>query len=147
MPQINNDTLLRYCITVFDGLAKTSKKRKIDGKMVTLWEGKLVEFFSSSGISNAFYGRVFQTLYEIGSLEMHKRGSRGVATQIVLHKRPEADDLDRVHGLGSNLTAPTMYDRLSQRVSGLEGRLEGINLEKVIANQEQRLRALEAKVK
>jgi len=142
MPPVSDETLLRYCQTVYDALAVSAKKNKEHG---LLWEGKLVEFFSTCGISNAFYAKVFNTMYEIGSLRMLRRGARGVLTQVVLIKRPEAELLEGAHGLSESLTKPTEYDRLSQRVSSLEGRLQGIEVAKVIALHEQRLRALEAK--
>jgi hypothetical protein len=40
---------------------------------------------------------------------------------------------------------PTPFDRLSQRVNVMEGRLEGIDLKKYIAATEARLRKLEGK--
>ena len=47
MPPVSNETLLRYCITIYDLLAKDAKKKKVDGKFVQLWEGKLVETFAA----------------------------------------------------------------------------------------------------
>jgi hypothetical protein len=144
MPPVSNETLLRYCETVYDHLASTAKKNKEHG---FLWEGKIVESFHACGISNAFYGKIMNTMYEIGCLKQVRRGARGVLTQIALLKRPTATDLENAHGLESHLTKPTEYDRLSQRVSSVEGRLQGIELARVVANFDARLRTLEAKVK
>ncbi len=146
MPPVSNETLLRYAQTIYDILDKDKKRKKIDGKFVQLWEGKIVETFAGSGVSNAFYGKVLNTLYEIGCLELVRRGARGSLTQISVIRRPTAEDLDRVHGLTSHLTTPTVYDKLSQRVSTVEGRLQGIDVAKMFHNLEQRVRTLEAKL-
>jgi len=145
MPAVSNETLLRYCHQLYDILAKDAKRKKIDGKFVQLWEGKIVETFSGSGVSNAFYGKVLNTLYETGSLMLVRRGARGTPTQIIVLRRPEAEDLERVHGLTGHLTSPSAYDTLSQRVSTLERRFDGIDVAKLIASHEARIRELEAK--
>jgi hypothetical protein len=146
MPPVSNETLLRYCTTIYDILAKDTKRKKINGKMVHLWEGKIVETFAGSGVSNAFYGKVLNTLYEIGCLYMLRRGARGSLTQIIVLRRPEGADLERVHGLTSHLTSPSEYDTLSQRVQGLERRFDGIDVAKMFQLLENRLRVLEAKL-
>lgn len=146
MPAVSNETLLRYCVTIYDILAKNTNKRKVNGKFVQLWEGKLVETFAGSGVSNAFYGKVMNTLYEIGCLSMLRRGARGSLTQIIVLRRPEAFDLERVHGLTSHLTSPSEYDTLSQRVDQMERRFDGIDVAKMFSVLESRVRTLEAKL-
>ena len=146
MPPVSNETLLRYCLIIHGILEKDAKRKKVDGKFIQLWEGKIVEAFAGSGVSNAFYGKVLNTLYEIGCLEMLRRGARGSLTQIHVIRKPEAEDLERAHGLTSHLTAPTAYDKLSQRVSTVEGRLQGIDVAKMFQLLEQRVRVLEAQL-
>lgn len=142
MPPVSRETLLRYCETVFDALSANATE---DGEL-RVWEGRYVELFSGLGISNAHYSRISSTLQEIGSIEIVRRGARGVSTRIVLHRRPEQADLDGSVGLDSPLTRPTAADKLTQRVTQLERRLDGIELKTYLANLEKRLRVVEGKV-
>ena len=146
MPPVSNETLLRYCQQVYDVIAKNTNKRKVNGKFVQLWEGKIVETYAGSGVSNAFYGKVMNTLYEIGCLQMLRRGARGSLTQIIVLRRPEPFDLERVHGLARDLTPPTEYATLALRVDQMERRFDGIDVAKMFSILEQRVRTLEAKL-
>jgi hypothetical protein len=144
MPPVSRETLLRYMTTVYDRLESESVKNG-DGEPA-MWEGGIIKTFSGLGISNAHYAKVMNTMYEIGSIVQVRRGARGSATVIALHKRPESTDLERAYGVGENrLTSPTESDRLSQRVSVLEGRLQGIDLAKTLANLHSRISKLEGK--
>jgi hypothetical protein len=130
--------------TVYDRLESEAVANGDDEP--ALWEGRIIKTFSGLGISNAHYGKVMNTMYEIGSIVQVRRGARGSATVIALHKRPEASDLERAHGIGENrLTKPTEADRLSQRVGVLEGRLQGIDIAKTLANLHSRISQLEGK--
>ena len=141
MPNISPDTMLRYCQSMYDELAKNAIKNS-DGH---LWEGRITMTFSNLGISNSHYSKVMNTMYEVGSIEQVRRGARSVPSLIRLHKRPTEDDLARGLGLqDSPLTAATPHDKLSQRVSVLEGRLQGIEIAKWIQLTEQRITKLEA---
>jgi hypothetical protein len=140
---VTNETLLRYCTELYQALERNATKRDGHEKM---WEGKFTELFASVGISNTHYAKVVTTLQEIGCIEYVRKGARGVPSLIALHSEPTADALGNAHGLQSRLTNPTPHDKLSQRVTVLEGRLQDIDLVKLFANQEQRLRKLEAKL-
>lgn len=142
MTAIKEDTLLRYCENLYDALAKTAT-RKYGFKL--LWEGKIVELYSGLSFSNSHYSKIINTLQETGCVEIIRRGSRGSLHQMALYERPTAEILSLSHGLTSRLTNPTPYDRLSQRVSTLEGRLEGIELKTLLANYHKRISQLEAK--
>jgi hypothetical protein len=142
MPPISKDTLLRYCVTIYEALEAGSKE--VDG--VRQWEGRYTELFAGLGISNAHYSKVSNTLQEIGAIEMLRRGARGTSTLIALHRKPEVSDL--AGGVGTepgHLTRPTALDTLTQRVSQLERRLDGVDLKAYIANTERRLLTLEGK--
>lgn len=141
MPPVTKDTLLRYCQNVYDALAEDAKPTP---EYDLLWSGKIIETYAGLGISNAHYGRIMDTLYEIGAIQQVRRGARGVPTLIALHSRPE--NLDGVRGFAAqDLTKPTAADMLSQRVDVLERRLEGIELKKALASINDRLSQLESK--
>lgn len=140
MPPVSKETLLRYCEELYDGLHKKAKKKNGYDK---LYEGKVTELFASLGLSSSHYAKIFNTLYETGAIELVRRGARNSPTQIALHERPTAETLQRTAGVTPHLTQPSAHDKLSQRVSVLEGRLQGIELAKVIAHQERRIKQLE----
>lgn len=141
MPPVNLDTLVRYCITVYDKLEENA----VDTGEGLVWEGGLIKLFSRCGISNAHYSTVMNTLYEIGALVMLRRGARGVQTQIALRYRPTLEAVQSAAGVTPALTSPSAYDMLAQRVSDIEGRLDGIDLKQLIASFNERLVALERK--
>lgn len=143
MPPVTKDTLLRYCQSVYDALAENAKPTP---DYDLLWSGKIIELYAGLGISNAHYGRIMDTLYEIGSVEQVRRGARGVTTLIALHERPA--NLDGVRGFGgSDLTKPSASDILSQRVEVLERRLAGIDLKVALKDIHDRLSEVESKGK
>jgi hypothetical protein len=128
-------TLLRYCQQVYDAMELSAK----DG----VWEGRTTELLSRLHISNAHYSRVVSTLVDTGSIELLQRGARNALTRYQLHFRLSGDNGVQVSD--SALTEPTAFDRLSARVSGLERRLEGIDVKTYLANVEKRVQSLEAK--
>ena len=139
MPAVSNEAMIRYCNAVYDLLESEAK----DG----VWEGGIMAKFSTLGISNAHYGKVMGTLYDIGSLEQVRRGARSNPTVIRLHRKPDADRIAAALSLTSRLTSDSPYATLTQRVDNLEGRLQGIDLAKYISTTERRLKALEAEVR
>lgn len=142
MPPVSKETLLRYCELVYETLDKDAKPHEQHGK---IWEGKIIETFAGLGISNAHYSKIFSTMYEIGSLVLVQRGARGSLHRVALVQPPTMQLLDGAHGLDSPLTKATAHDRLSQRVATIEGRLEGIDLKKIIAEFDKRLKKVEGK--
>lgn len=143
MPPVTDETLLRYCLSLYHALeveAKPSNGYKL------LWEGKLIALFSSLGISNAHYRKVFDTMYEAGCIEMVRRGARNVPTQIALHGKPTGDNVKAVVSLDRGLTPPTDSAKLERRVKEIEGRLQGIDVHKMVHSTDERLKALERKV-
>ncbi len=142
MAPVSKETLLRYCVSVYEALEAGSKLD--EGKR--LWEGKYTELFATLGISNAHYSRVSNTLQEIGAIEVIRRGARGTYTLIALYKKPDETDLAGQLGIEpSHLTRATPLDMLTQRVSQLERRFEGVDLKAYISNTERRLLELEGK--
>jgi hypothetical protein len=136
MPPISEEALIRYCNTVYEALKAESK----DG----LWEGAIMRKFGTLGISNAHYGKVMNTLYELGSIEQVRRGARSNPTIIRLHRKPDAERVAGELGLTSRLTNASPYDMLLTRLNTLERRFEGIDVAQYIHSTETRLRALEA---
>lgn len=143
MPPVTDETLLRYCLSLYHVLEQDAKPA--DGYKL-LWEGKLVALFSSLSISNAHYRKVFDTMYETGCIEMVRRGARNVPTQIALHGKPTADNVKGVVSLDRGLTPPTDSAKLERRVKEIEGRLQGINVHQLAKNYNERIQALERKV-
>lgn len=142
MAPVSKDTLLRYCVTIYEALEANSKV--VEG--VRQWEGRYTDLFTGLGISNAHYSRVSSTLQEIGAIEILRRGARGTTTLIALHRKPDVSDL--TGGVGTDapsLTRPSALDTLTQRVSQLERRLDGIDLKAYITSTERRFQELETK--
>lgn len=144
MPAVTDETLLRYCLSLYHELERDAKPA--NGYKL-LWEGKLVALFSSLSISNAHYRKVFDTMYEAGCIEMVRRGARNVPTQIALHGKPTGDNVKAVVSLDRGLTPPTDSAKLERRVKEIEGRLQGINVHQLVKNYNERMLALEAEVK
>jgi len=126
---------------LYEALDGAAEKHPIHGRV---WEGKFTELFSTLRISNAHYAKVTTTLYELGCITQIRKGARGVTTMIAVHRPPSVEAMASAHGLQSRLTNPSAHDKLSQRVSVLEGRFQGIDVAKYIANTEARLKKLEA---
>lgn len=140
MAPITQDTLLLYCQRVYDALAEEATTGE-NGALI--WEGRIVEAFGKLRISNAHYSRVMGTLQEVGAIEQLQKGARGVPSVYALHFRPEVE----VPTGESPLTKPTNFDKLASRVTGLERRLDGIDLKVLLANLESRVKRLESQKK
>lgn len=143
MPAVTDETLLRYCLLVYHALEKDAKP---DNGYNLLWEGKLVALFSSLGISNAHYGKVLKTMYEIGCLQQVRRGARNVSSLIALHGEPTEAHIKGVVSLDRDLTPPSDSAKLERRVKEIEGRLQGIDVHKMVQSTDERIRVLERKV-
>lgn len=142
MPPVTDQTLLRYCQTLYDVLEKDAKK--VDGYDL-VWEGKLIAVFGNLGISNSHYSKVMSTMYEIGSIEMIRRGARGVQTLIALHARPSLEHVHKATSHDRGLTPSSESAKLERRVKELERRLEGIDVRLMLGNHEERVRKLEGR--
>ncbi len=135
---INNDSLHKYCLTLHTALAEQA----VDG----VWSGHITRLYGALGISSSHYGTIMEALYQTGSLEQLQRGTRSTLTRIRVREAPDAVKLARIFISGSPLTKLHPLDKLSQRVTNLEGRLQGIDIAQYVAHTEKRLALLEAAV-
>ena len=133
---ITEETLLRYCQQIYDNLLEEAEPS--EDHNFPVWSGGIVSFFSGQGISNAHYGTVLNALYESGSVVQLRRGARSTPTLLGIVRRP-----DSVAVPSPRLTKGGASDRLTDRVSELERRLQGVDVKKFIASTHTRLTALE----
>jgi hypothetical protein len=131
-------TLLRHCKSIYNRLGETAQRE--DGSGLLIWEGSITSVVRELGISNAVYSRVLSTMEESNWITQIQRGGRGLQTRFVLHSPPDSASLVMPD---QGLTNPTPFDTLSARVSGLERRLEGIDVKMYLATLERRIQQLE----
>jgi hypothetical protein len=132
-------TLLRHCQSIYGKLEAAAQREEDSGLLI--WEGSITSVVRELGISNAVYSRVLSTMEESSWITQIQRGGRGLQTRFVLHSRPDSASLIMPD---QDLTNPTPFDTLSARVSGLERRLEGIDVKMYLATLERRIQQLEA---
>jgi hypothetical protein len=110
---------------------------------VHVFVGKVTELFNQLGISSAYYSRIRRMLIQSGSIQIVKRGARGVGSEVRLYRPPEDFTFE---GLTHGANPATLLVELETRVRRLEAWREsqgGINISQALRNHENRLSQLE----
>lgn len=128
--------------TVYNELA--SRSERLDKGDILKFEGSKVEAFRATGISQGYYTEVFDSLTEMGCIEQIRRGAGHQATVIYLHHEPEYDQYMSIYT--KRLTKRSPLDTIQQRISDMEGRMPGIDLDGFILSLDLRLAEIEARL-
>ena len=149
-------TFINHCETVYRALEERSTLQRLkDGddveKEYLTFIGAVTPVYQSLGISQAYYGPIFQTLEDVGAILKMQQGARNIDTIIVLRGLPEVGSWPEGLGWkGKNsdpLTENSRYATLLGEIQEIaEGTIGGINVITALAELEQRIVALESKV-
>jgi hypothetical protein len=108
-----------------------------------------MQVYQSLGISQAYYGPIFETLEDVGSIQKLQRGARGVDTVIVLLGLPEVwpEGLGWKGARENPLTEDSRYGKVLHDVQEIQsGQIGGINVLTALVELDDRLTKLEAMV-
>jgi hypothetical protein len=112
---------------------------------VHVFVGKTTELFKQLGISTAYYSRIRRILISSGSIQIVRRGARGIASEVRLYHPPEDFTIE-------DLTAPpdtaTLVVDLANRIARLEAWHKsqgGLDTKEALRDHETRLTQLEGK--
>jgi hypothetical protein len=126
--------VLKYAKELYSKL----EERSTDG----IFTGSTTAVFKSMGISQAYYSKLYDLLYDSGCVEQIQRGSSHTLSVLRLIRAPDADDF-RVQHLTKPKSSATL---LEQRVTNIEGRLPNVDLASIIDNFETRIADLESQI-
>ena len=140
-------TFITHCISVYNALDERAIIKPLpDGTEGRVFQGAVSPIYKSLGISQTYYGPIFQTLEDIGSILKLQRGVRGIDTVIALRGLPTdwPEDLGWKGGRSEPLTEDSRYGKILREVQEIgEGTIGGINVLMALAELEQRVIALE----
>jgi hypothetical protein len=146
-------TFISHCISVYSALEERAIiKRLPDNSEALVFQGAISPVYQSLGISQTYYGPIFQTLEDVGSILKLQRGGRGQDTVITLRGLPTdwPEDLGWKGGSLTHakpLTEDSRYGKILQEVQEIaEGTIGGINVPLALMELEGRVVALESKV-
>jgi len=131
----------------YDALAKESKRRKIDGKMVLVYEGYFSRLFRAV-VNNPKYYTPIRTILTSGedpSITILQTGNAHAPSIVVLNHRPPAQESWPEDLTGVPKSA-TLWVELDRRLSAVESWREttgGTNFTDILRNFEGRISKLE----
>ena len=138
-------SIFNHAVKVYEAMRKESKRTKLEGVPVQVYEGKVTHLYYGLGISQTYYGTIFKGLQQVGSITKVNRGGRGTApTMYVLHHKPTLDEWKNL--ATKPLTRPRDFAILSQQVQDLAQQIGGINIGEALVHLEQRIERVEQKV-
>ena len=144
-------TFIDHCESVYNALAERSTPQHVEsvGDNVLVFTGAVSPIYRSLGISQTYYGPIFKTLEDVGSLVKVQRGTRSVDTIIALRGLPEVwpEDLGWKGSRSEPLTEDSRYAKILREVQEIQqGSINGMNILTALVELEQRVVALENKV-
>lgn len=145
-----------YAKQFYEMLEKRATLELIDneeGTETLVFRGKLMEVFTSLGISSMYYTRIRKIFIKYDCVTYLQRGSRAYDSVLILnHPPPEnltAEDLTHVPGPDTLTALAERVASLENTAKGLENWREGtggINIVELARNFEGRIAALEVKL-
>ena len=144
------NTFITHCEALYKALEEraTIQYTESEGN-VLVFSGAISVVFRSTGISQSYYGPIFQTLEDVGAILKIQRGAAGVDTVIVLRGLPEVwpEDLGWRGKNSDPLTEDSRYARILVQLQEIEqGNINGISILTALIELEERVVALESKV-
>jgi len=144
-------TFIDHCESVYNALAEraTVQHSASINADVLVFTGAVSPIYRALGISQTYYGPIFQTLEDVGSILKVQRGTRGIDTIIALRGLPEVwpEDLGWKGSRSEPLTEDSRYAKILREVQEIQqGSINGIDILTALVELEQRVVALENKV-
>jgi len=143
-------TFITHCTSVYNALDERAIiKPMSDGTEERVFQGAVSPVYKSLGFSQTYYGPIFQTLEDVGSILKLQRGGRGLDTVIALRGLPDVwpEDLGwkgQVLTHAQPLTEDSRYGKILREVQEIQqGTISGINVLTALVELEQRVLALE----
>lgn len=141
------DTFRQHCETVYNALKdRATLKPTPEGTQELVFTGAVSEVYQSLGISQTYYGPIFDTLEDLGAILRIQRGGRGIDTVLVVRELP----MIWPEGLGwkgrnsKPLTDDTRYATILLDVQRLQDSIGNLNVLDAMMDFETRLAKLEA---
>lgn len=132
---VDGPATFNYLAQLYELLENESK----DG----MFEGSTTKTFRQLGVSQSYYSKLYAYLYELGCIELVRRGTSHYPSQLRLIHAPTLEEFD-----ASYLTnVKPRATLLEQRISHIEGRLPKVDLEQALAALAIRVDALESQLK
>jgi len=143
-------TFITHCISLYNALDERAIIKPLpDDTEERVFQGAIGTVYRSLGISQTYYGPIFQTLEDVGSILKLQRGGRNQDTVILLRGLP-TDWPEDLGWKGESLThakpltEDSRYAKILREVQEIgEGTIGGINVLMALAELEQRVIALE----
>lgn len=151
-PTKTESTVLQYAEKLYDAMLERAEP--IDEYHI--YHGKVTELFNELKIPMGYYSRIRKLLVQNGSIEMIKRGSRGLASDVLLRhplSEPptpgEASAIvkiasDRLTNPGAAATLVSEFERRLARLESWRENQKGVNVTESLRNHERRISQLES---
>jgi hypothetical protein len=145
-------TFIAHCETLYRALAERATIQRFsedDSQPAELvFKGAVVPVYKSLGISQTYYGPIFETLEDVGAILKIQQGARGIDTVIVLRGLPKKwpASLGWNGARSEPLTDATRYAKLLHEVQEIQHSIGGINVLLALAELEERMIRLESRV-
>lgn len=143
------ETFRQHCETVYKALRdRASLRTTPEGEQEMVFTGAVSEVYHSLGISQTYYGPIFDTLEDVGAILRVQRGGRGIDSVLVLREMPKVWP-EGMGWKGRNskpLTDDSRYATILLDVQRLQESIGGLNVLSAMMDFENRLRKLEAEV-
>ena len=150
-PTKTENTIAQYAEKLYNAMLE--KSEPLDEYRI--YHGKVTELFNELKIPMGYYSRIRRLLVMNGSIEMIKRGSRGLASDVLLRHPPSelpspGQQAAIVKIASDRLTNPappaTLIAEFERRLARLENWREnqgGLNITESLRNHESRISHLE----
>jgi hypothetical protein len=150
-PSKTENTVAQYAEKLYGAMMERSEP--IDD--FHIYHGKVTELFNELKIPMTYYSRIRRQLVSNGSIEMIKRGSRGLASDVLLRHPPsEASSpgtdaaivkiaSDRLTNPGRAATLTAEFERRLARLESWRENQGGLNITESLRNHESRISRLE----
>jgi hypothetical protein len=138
---MSDDQLFEKLEALYTALNAIKGEKGPKGKTIRVQRTKV---FDTLGISRGYYTILYSNLEDMGCIEHVSRGTQGRPSEMILYHPPKIEQYDPKRAR-SRLTTRSKSANLSQRVTILERRLEGVDLKEAIVALDKRIRALESK--
>lgn len=108
-----------------------------------IFEGSMTAEFKALKISQSYYSKLYAYLYELGCIEIVRRGNSNTLSVLKLLKPPTVEEFE--HSYLTNIKPRATL--LEQRIAHVERRLPNVDIEQALASLAVRVETLEAQVR
>ena len=152
IPTKTESTIMQYAEKLYDAMLSTAEP--IDEYHI--YHGKVTELFNDLKIPMGYYSRIRRLLVANGSIEMIKRGSRGLSSDVLLRHPPTVASTpgeesaivkiasERLTKPGASATLVAEFERRLARLEAWRENQGGLNITESLRNHESRISHLES---